>query len=328
MASNAAQVQGPPYPPTTAGPGGVPSIIPNVPILAILLCLYIGAAVGHMATLQINLRRHRHKFLISGALFGFCISRITTCSLRISSAVQPDNVSLSIAANIFVNAGILILYIVNLIFLQRIVRARRPEVGWHRIPRILCKVFYGLVALALVLLITFIVLSFYTLDAGFKRVARDIQIACLTYFLIIAALPLFVLALIFVIPESPRAETFGQGSMRTKALILAFATTLCTLNAGFKAGITWAPPRPLSDPAWYQKKAAFYVFYFGLEIIIVYLFLAARVDRRFHVPDGSSTNITYAAQSLESMESRPDTGTTQEEGRAPEMQQSGPAQNY
>lgn len=252
-----------------------------------------------MTLLQINLRRHQHKFIISGALFGFCMARITTCSLRIASAVHPHNVSLSIASNIFVNAGILIVYIVDLIFLQRIVRARRPEIGWHKFPRVLYKVFYALVALALILLITFIVLSFYTRNAGLKQAARDIQLVCITYFLFIAALPLFVLPVVFLLPKSPRAEEFGKkGGMMSKALILTFSSLLCTLNAGFKAGANYPTPRPISDPAWYQKKAAFYVFLFVLEILIVYFFLAVRVDQRFHVPNGSSKVDTYATEPL------------------------------
>ena len=282
----------PPYRPTTAGVGGIAMPIPDVPIACVLLVFYVGSAVGNMTTFQLNNRRG-HKFLPSGLLFGFSMARILTLSLRIGVAYHQTNVSLSIASMIFVNAGILIVYIVDLIFVQRIIRARQPEIGWHPVFRILFKILYALIALALVLVITFIVLSFYTLDTHLRTVCHDIQLAAITFLLVVAALPLVLLAITFALPLSPNAQTFGSGSMMTKGLILTYSSSLCTLGAGFKAGVNWQAPRPISNPAWYDSKACFYIFFFVLEILILYFFLAMRIDRRFHVPNGSSKRASF-----------------------------------
>ena len=73
---------GPPYPSTTAGIGGLPTINEDVPITAIFLTIYLSFAVANMTILQLNNRRG-HKFLFSGMLFGFSMSRIMTCIIRI-----------------------------------------------------------------------------------------------------------------------------------------------------------------------------------------------------------------------------------------------------
>lgn len=245
-----------------------------------------------MATFKMNMRKG-YKFFFNIFLLQFSMARILTCALRIGSATHPSNISLAIASNIFVNAGILMVYIINLIFAQRILRARQPELGWHPLLRLAFKILYMLIAVALVLLITFIVISFYTLDLELRETARKVQLAGITYFLVFAALPLVVLAITHILPVSTRAESFGKGSMRSKALIVAVSASLCTLGAGFKAGANWETPRPASDPAWYQKKAAFWVFLFAIEVVILYFFLAVRIDQRFWVPNGSSKRRTY-----------------------------------
>ncbi|PPJ50926.1 hypothetical protein CBER1_06537 [Cercospora berteroae] len=272
------QSQGPPDPSKVAGGGGRAMPTPDVPTASVLLVFYVGCAIGNMTILQLN-RRKEHKFLLSGLLFGV--------------ACHPTNVSLSIASMIFVNAGILIVYIVDLLFVQRIIRARQPEMGWHPLFRLLFKIIFSLVALALVLVIVFIVLSFYPLNTHLRTICRDMQLAAITWLRVVAALPLVLLVLTWALPTSKNAQTFGAGSMTAKSLILATSSILCTLGAGFKAGVNGQAPRAIDNPAWYHSKTCFYVFFFVLEIIILYFFIAVRVDRRFHVPDGSSERKTF-----------------------------------
>lgn len=61
--------KGPPYAPQIWGLGGKPSIIPDEPITAIFLFLFILSAIAHMTIFQLN-QRKGHKFLMSGLLFG------------------------------------------------------------------------------------------------------------------------------------------------------------------------------------------------------------------------------------------------------------------
>lgn len=238
-------------------------------------------------------RRKTHIFITSGALFGFSMARILTLCLRIGTATHPSNVSLAIAANIFVNAGILIVYVVNVVLALRILRARQPWLGWSRAVRVFARVLYVLIFVALVILITFVVISFYTLSPSLKQACRDAQLAGLTYFFIFTLVPYGILALTYALKPAPNAQNFGTGSMLAKTLIILTSTSFCVLNSGFKTGANWESPRPITDPAWYQKKPAFYIFLFVIEIIIVYFFIIMRIDRRFFVPNGSSKRKSF-----------------------------------
>ncbi|KAI1413872.1 hypothetical protein F5Y13DRAFT_160250 [Hypoxylon sp. FL1857] len=293
---------GPPYAPTTASVGGVPSVIPDVPISAVFVALYVAFAAANMLIFQINSRRG-HKFIPSIALFGFCMARVLTLVLRIVWATRRTNVSLAIAANIFVNAGILIVYIINLIFAQRILRAKQPTLGWRRSLRIIFTVLYVGIACALIMVITALVLSVYSLNSYTLRACRDVQLTSGTYLLVFTTLPVFVIAAAYLLPRSPAEEKFGEGRMRTKAIIVLVAACLCIMNAGFRVGTAWSPPRPVSNPAWYHGKAPFYVFNFTLEIIILCILTPTRVDKRFHVPDGSNQPGHYSGRVESSAES-------------------------
>lgn len=56
--------------------------------------------------------------------------------------------------------------------------------------------------------------------------------------------------------------------------------TNAALENAFRAAIAFLPPRPITNPAWYHKRAAFYVFLPTLEVIVVILYAVARVDQR------------------------------------------------
>ncbi|KAI0905480.1 hypothetical protein F4823DRAFT_610985 [Ustulina deusta] len=288
------QQSGPPYASRYAGIGGLPEVIPDIPISAVFLALYLCSAITNMTILQINLRR-QHKFIISGALFGFSMSRIITFILRIVWALNPHNVRLAIAANIFVNAGVLIVYVINLIFAQRILRARQPAFGWHPAISIALKVFYVGIAASLILVIYSVVQSSYTLNTNTLLAARDIQLAAVTYLLVFTTLPIWLLVVAhFLLPRSADEETFGHGSMRSKVIINVLSTCICILIAGFKAGTAWETPRPVSHPAWYHSRPAFYVLLFVLEIIVLVLLTVSRIDKRFHIPNGSKQPGDYS----------------------------------
>ncbi|KAI0399718.1 hypothetical protein F4802DRAFT_588230 [Xylaria palmicola] len=285
---------GPPYASRVAGIGGVPEVIPDVPISAVFIVLYLCFAVTNMTILQIN-RRRQHKFVPSGALFGFSSSRIVTFTLRIAWATHQHNVRLAIAANIFVNAGVLVVYIVNLVLAQRILRARQPAVGWHRSIGVVFKVLFVGIGAALVLVIYSVVQTAYTLDPDTLRAARDIQLAATTYLLVFTTLPLWLHLLAHVLlPRSADEELFGHGRMRSKIIINLTATLICVLIAGFKTGTSWEAPRPVTDPAWYHSKPVFYVFNFVLELLVLSILTLSRVDKRFHIPDGSKQPGDYS----------------------------------
>lgn len=238
-------------------------------------------------------KRKGHKFLPSVMMFGFCMARVLTLVLRIAWACYPHSVSTAIAANILVNAGILIVYILNLLFASRILRALQPTLGWHRALGVLYKALYAVIGCALVLVIVLTVMSSYTLDQKIHTEALWIQRGAITYMLVFTLVPAVLLSLALGLPKHSNEETFGHGSMRPKIIVLAVGICLTVTIAGFRAGSLWMPPRPVEDPAWYQSRAAFYCFNFMLEIFILALYVPSRIDKRFHVHDGSSKRRTY-----------------------------------
>lgn len=145
-----------------------------------LLLLYIAAAVTNMVIFQVN-RKRDHKFIFSVLLFGFCMARVVTLSLRIAWATEPRNIPLAIAANIFVQAGVLLLFIVNLVFSQRIVRSYHPSFGWSRGLGVAFKFLYLCVAAMLIMVITASVYTFFTLDVATRQKLRDIQLFAGTF---------------------------------------------------------------------------------------------------------------------------------------------------
>lgn len=298
---------GGPYAPRVALLGGRPTVDVDVPVCAVFLVLFLTFGISHMVIFRRNLSRG-HKFIPSAVTFGFCMSRVVANIIRIAWACRPQNVRLAIAAQIFVAAGVLLLFILNLLYSQRMLRAALPRFGWSRAVSYAFKVFYILVVLTIIMVITCVIQSMYTLDPNILRIDRDIQLYGVTYFAIVSFLPIPITLLVLFFARGKDFEHPGSGSWSTKGCIVLSAAVLLCLGASFRAGTTWMPPRPATNPPWYDHKACFYVFNFGLDLSIVALFLIARVDRRFWVPNGSSAVRHYR-------------GTEEEQKSAPSSQE-------
>lgn len=285
--SSQEQPEGPPYLPKGVQLGGVPTVGVDIPISAVFLVLFIAGAATNMTIFQINKRRG-HKFILSGVCFGFCMARIVANVMRIVWATRPHNASIAIAASIFANAGVLILYVVNLIFLQRVVRAHHPNLGWSRGLSWAFKCLYFSIFACLVMVITSVVYSFYTLDRSALTRIRDVRLVASVFLAVLSFIPVPGVLLAILIPGSAPAEDFGKGSMRTKVALILFTSPLLALGASFRAGIGFLPIRTAADPGWYNHRACFYVFSYVLELVVLYTYTLSRMDRRFHIPNGSS----------------------------------------
>ncbi|SCO85130.1 uncharacterized protein FRV6_09257 [Fusarium oxysporum] len=292
--------QGPPYLPKTAGLGGRPTASVDDPICAVILAFFVGGAILNMTIFQLNKKRS-HKFVLSGLLFGFCMARITANVLRIAWASNPHDTSLAIAAQVFANAGVVLLFVVNLIFAQRILRAYHPQIGWSRPASLVFKLLYFCILASLVMLITAVVYNIYTLNPHTKQQLRDVQLTGSTFLAILAFLPLPIVGACFIIPRRAPMDKFGQGRMRTKIQLLIFTTILLSLGAAFRTGVSFKL-RPANDPAWYHSKACYYCFSYVIEIIVVFSYTLSRFDRRFHIPDGSHAPGDYSGRNTKTQE--------------------------
>ena len=253
-------------------------------------------------------------------MFGFCMSRVGTFVLRLASATRPGNVRLAIAALIFSNIGVLVIYIVVLVLALRVFRATHPKLGWNESLSKALPVAYSFLLGAVLLVIAFTILSFYTLNPTLRTVALWVQRAAILYLLIFNVMSLVLLLLSMLLPRAPDNENFGTGSMDSKLIILGVAVFFTIFIAGFRMGTSWAAARPASNPAWFDSKAAFYVILFGFEIVIVYLFLFTRFDRRFWVPNGSHKPGDYFQLDPDSSTTRKTLDQDMELGRDKELE--------
>lgn len=276
-----------------AGVGGVPTVSVDVPISACLIFVYACLAATHMTIFQINLKRE-HKFIFSAMLFGFSMARIAALSMRIAWATHHSNVSIAIAANILTQAGVIVIFIANLFFAQRVIRAYHSTFGWHKGTRIVFRVLLGSVAACLIMVIVCTVQSFYTLDTGIRTKDRDVSLVAGVFLAFLSFVPAPAVIIAALIPSKSHVEKFGQGRFRTKIALLVFTSLLLTLGSGFRVGTNFAP-RPASDPAWYHSRACYYCFNYVIEIIVSSLYAAVRFDRRFHIPNGAKGAGSYAS---------------------------------
>lgn len=307
------RLKGPPYPPQGAGLGGQPTNKVDTPIIAVLLVFFVASAALNMVIFQRN-RRKGHKFVLSALLFGFSMARISANVMRIVWANYPRNASIAIAANVLTNAGVLLLFVVNLILAQRILRAYQPRLGWSKPASLAFKILYCIVVALLVMVIVSVVYSFFTLDTKIHQQLRDIQLFAVTFLVVMAGLPIPIVGIALVLPRKERTDYFGTGSMRTKIILVLFTTFLLALGAGFRAGVAYQV-RPANDPAWFDHKACFYCFNFVIELIVVFSYAFSRFDRRFHIPDGSNKPGDYSRGAADNAAEDKNVPVDEERGR-------------
>ena len=273
--------------------GGHPTVHQDIPVCAVLILIYLLGAVGNLVIFRTNLAKG-HKFLMSAFMFIFCMARVVTFILRLALATRPTNARLAIAATIFTNLGVIIVYIILLLLAVRVFRATHPRLGWNKLVNVACGAAFALLFCAIVLTISFTIESFYTLKPNLRTAALWVQRGAILYLLIFNVIALIFLAMSVLLPSTAHAENFGSGSLSSKLTILAVATFFSVFIAGFRMGTTWSPTRMATNPAWYHSKPAFYVIEFVFEIVIIYLFLITRFDQRFWVPNGSSKPGDYS----------------------------------
>jgi hypothetical protein len=178
---------------------------------------------------------------------------------------------------------VLLLFIINLIFSQRVLQASYPHWAWATWLSRAFKIYYASIVIVIIILIASAVQSFYTQSPSKQRTDHDIRLVGATHFAVSAFLPIPLLLLQLVIPKT-NVENFGKGRIETKNAILLFSSFILTLGAAFRAGTAYVP-KPRADPAWYLSKACFYIFNFTIEITVVALYAIVRVDQRFMLPD-------------------------------------------
>lgn len=214
--------------------------------------------------------------------------------IRIASVCNPTNVSLSIAAQMFVAAGVVVLIVINLIFAMRLVRSTHPSVGWHPAFGIAFKIILFLLIFTIITVISASIESFFTLNKRTQATTRGLQRYGAVFLAIVSTLPLPVTFLTLTIPYSP-LDRFGIGRLRTKVITLLISATLLSLGAWYRCGIILQKPTLRTEPLpSYLGKGAYYFFNFIVEIVTIYMYAIFRVDLRWHIPNGAKGPGSYS----------------------------------
>lgn len=276
-------------------PEGFPKVNTDIAPTAVFLVLYLACGITNFIIMRKNNARG-HKFIFNQLSMGFCISRIFTCILRLAWTCNIQNQGLALAATIFVAAGVLLLFIINLMFAQRVLRGLHPHLGWHKGLSTAFLVLYALVPLLLVMVITATIQIFNTTTKNIVNIDLDMQRTASSYFLFIAVLPLPITGFALLYPKKSEPDHFGRGSMTLKAAVVLSVSVLLCLGAGFRTAtvfISWTPELA-AHPPWWNAKWSFYFFNFAIEIIALVMYLTLRIDLLFHIPNGSKGPGSYS----------------------------------
>ncbi|KAJ8098657.1 hypothetical protein POJ06DRAFT_257633 [Lipomyces tetrasporus] len=173
----------------------------------VCIVCFLVLAVVNMTMLRRNLARG-HKFIPSGAMFGLCMARIITFSMRLAYTTHPTNINISIAANIFLAAGVVILFILNILFSQRVFTSRHPSLAYvGSLFYTVMRAFYISVIVFLIVLIVTTGVYYHTNHTVQQGISQFRKVA-MVYFVVSAFLPIPIVAAAYWIPRSEKDETW------------------------------------------------------------------------------------------------------------------------
>ncbi|KAI0159845.1 hypothetical protein GGR57DRAFT_458864 [Xylariaceae sp. FL1272] len=252
----------------------------------------MASGISHAVVLRSN-KQTGLDFGFSGMLAALCALRSVALCMRIGWAANAQSVSVAIAASILTQVGSVLIFIINLILAQRVVRGYHARFGWAKGTNAFFYSLIGSVPAFLIMVIVVTLQSFYTLDPTTRSRDRIVQLVAGTFIAFLAFVPIPIALLAALWPRHRHVEKFGAGRWRAKFWLLLLTTAIGFLGAGFRIGTNFAP-RPLTDPAWYHSKACYYCFNFVTDLLVSVIYFVTRFDRRFIVPDKSRGPGDYA----------------------------------
>ncbi|KAK3985341.1 hypothetical protein QBC44DRAFT_353097 [Cladorrhinum sp. PSN332] len=274
----ASQDDGPPYPPPIIPVGLIPTPIPDIPICAVLILLFL---LYIPLNLVFSSHDPRCRPIFTALLTVFPVLRIISLALRIAWSIDHPNAKLEVATTILTMAGVVLLYILNLLSARRYVRDY-AVFGYRPIVK---GVFRGIIALVAICLVMGIIVTanIYFVPRSKREVLRECRDVALVAGTLLAVLAFFPVLVVGIVLCFKAGDVVGTEKRRYRARTeLLFGTAaLLSLEAGFRIGTAYAARPVASKPGWYQSKAAFYCFMYLVELAVIYWFLAARLDDRF-----------------------------------------------
>lgn len=214
------------------------------------------------------------------------------------------NASLALTAGIFVAAGTLILYIINGILTFRIVKDQHHRFGETIRILVLSRFLLFGIILTLILMIVAAVQSAYTLNTKIRAVDRQLQLYGVTFYAIIAGLPLIVLLISHITANRPPSTSkIGPSRHRRRITTVVLVSVLLSVRAIWICIVTWQRPTPLTQPLeWYLNKPSFYLVSLVPELLAVMVFCFLRIDNYFWLSSDGTFDDPSKARSIGSPE--------------------------
>ena len=213
------------------------------------------------------------------AYLGYAVSCVMACALRICTTILSQNIKILVAYTVFLNIGVVLMFMLNLALARRLMRAKFPTLGVHPGCSLLFWGLCTLCALAIIMALAVIIQACFALDNRIKNIDRVVQLSALTTFAIISFIPLpIVTAALFQPDVILRFFAYDRPIARVRLLLIA-TFTVC-LSSSYRCGVTWLDPVPLIHPKpKYMHTACFYAFYFMSDFIVIAMHAVTRVDR-------------------------------------------------
>jgi len=244
-------------------------------VLAVLLFLYCSGSLYGLYRIFRRIRQHQ-KWGIAIALFLICGERVVACVIRIVWVFRKTNVRISVASQIFLQAGSLLLLVINLLLAGSLLRTTLREQVW--LSQLLATL-ASLITASFIMVITSITLSVYTSREQTRTDCRYVQRAAATNLLVVAVVPLVML--VVAVSRYRLQSVKADREIRVLATITTISSSMAVLITGFKAGILFKSPAPLFSSTWYYSKASLYCFQFLPEVLVLMMLFLMRVDVRY-----------------------------------------------
>ncbi|KAK4203185.1 hypothetical protein QBC40DRAFT_318605, partial [Triangularia verruculosa] len=177
-------------------------------------------------------------------------------------------------------AGIVILYIANLIITRRWVRDY-AAFGHRTLVKGFFRFWAVVVVICLVMAVVVGVNSFFTHNSLILQECRGVLLVTISVLTFLALLPVLTVGVVMMggLEDQEMIER-EYSRFRGRSLLLVVTSLLLTLEAGFRLGVMF-DPRLWGQERWYHSRTAYYCLGYMLEVMVVYLLTGARMWEGF-----------------------------------------------
>jgi hypothetical protein len=210
---------------------------------------------------------------------------MTALILRIASTVNGYSGEIYIASQVFIASMEVLLIFTNLAYAHQIIRTKH---GGGIISTIVFIVIYFFLFLSWAMQLGGLGQTFFTLDGYMRYVDYNLQIWATTFYAVVSLLPIVFVAISACLPGRHRR---AGASLYLSMWVLIIGSLLVAIQAWYIAGVMWVGRTnrflPIPD---YMSRAWYYVIIWTIDIIIVFLYIFARVDRNSAAAGASRYN--------------------------------------